>query len=114
MDEKHLLFTVRYVERNPVAARLCVNPQDWEWSSARAHLKGEDDEPVSVEPMFKRVGNWTEYLSGSDNSSNTDLIKQHTRTGRPVGSTEFIHELEVFTREELAPKRPGRKPIDGE
>ena len=26
MDEKYLLSTVRYVERNPVAARLCVNP----------------------------------------------------------------------------------------
>ena len=48
MDEKYLLSTVRYVERNPVAARLCVNPQDWEWSSARAHLKGEDDKLVSV------------------------------------------------------------------
>ncbi len=113
MDEKYLLSTVRYVERNPVAASLCVNPQDWEWSSARAHLKGEDDELVSVEPMIKRVGNWTEYLSGSDNSNNTDLIKQHTRTGRPLGSTEFIRKLEVFTGEELAPKRTGRKPIDG-
>jgi len=113
MDEKYLLSTVRYVERNPVAARLCFNPQDWEWSSARAHLKGEDDELDSVGPMIERVGNWTEYLSGSDNSNNTDLIKQHTRTGRPLGSTEFIRELEVFTGEELAPKRPGRKPIDG-
>ncbi len=113
MDEKYLLSTVRYVERNPVAARLCVNPQDWEWSSARAHLKGEDDELVSVEPMIERAGNWSEFLSGSDDSNNTDLIKQHTRTGRPLGSTEFIHKLELFTGEELAPKRPGRKPNDG-
>jgi len=113
MDEKYLLSTVRYVERNPVAARLCDNLQDWECSSARAHLKGEDDELVSVEPMIKRFGNWTEYLSGSDNSNNTDLIKQLTRTGRPLDSTEFIRELEVFTGEELAPKKPGRKPING-
>jgi putative transposase len=62
--------------------------------------------------MNKRVGNWTEYLSGSDNRNNTDLIKQHTQTGGPLGSTEFIRKLEVFTGEELAPKRPGRKPID--
>ncbi len=43
----------------------------------------------------------------------TSLIKQHTRTGRPPGGTEFIRKLEVFTGEELAPKRPGRKPING-
>ena len=44
MDEDYLLSTVRYVERNPVVARLCVDPEDWKWSSARAHLKGEDDD----------------------------------------------------------------------
>ena len=75
--------------------------------------KGEDDDLVSVEPMIKRVGNWTENLSGSDGSNNGDLIKQHTRTGRPPGSTKLIRKLEVFTSEELVPKRPGRKPIDG-
>ena len=63
--------------------------------------------------MIERVGNWSEYLSGSDDSNSTDLIKLHTRTGRPLGSTEFIRELEVFTGEELAPKKPGRKPING-
>jgi putative transposase len=110
MDEKYLLSTVRYVERNPVAARLCVNPQDWKWSSARAHLKGEDDMLVSVEPVIERVGNWAEYLSDNGNNKNTELIKQHTRTGRPLGSTEFIRELEISTGEELAPKRLVRKP----
>jgi len=44
---------------------------------------------------------------------NTNLIKQHTRTGRPPGTTELIRKLEVFTGKELAPKRPVRKPIDG-
>ncbi len=73
----------------------------------------QDDELVSVEPMIKRVGNWTEYLSGSDDSDSIDLIKLHTRTGRPLDNTEFIRKLEVFTGEELAPKRPGQKPTDG-
>ena len=48
MDEKFLLSTVRYVERNPVAARLCVIPQDWEWSSTQAHLKGEAENRLTV------------------------------------------------------------------
>lgn len=48
----------------------------------------------------------------SDDNKNTELIKQQTRTGRPLGSTEFIRELEISTGEELAPKRPGRKPYN--
>lgn len=34
-DEAHFLSAVRYVERNPVKARLCQSPEDWPWSSAR-------------------------------------------------------------------------------
>ena len=38
MDEPHALATVRYVERNPVAAGLCRRAQDWPWSSASSAL----------------------------------------------------------------------------
>jgi len=110
MDEDYLLSTVRYVERNPVVAGLCKDPKDWKWSIARAHLNGEDDELVRVKPMLDRIGRWDSYLSEGD-KSNADLIKLHTRTGRPLGHADFIRTLEVITGVELAPKRPGRKPI---
>jgi len=48
MDEQHLLAAARYVERNPVRARLCARPQDWLWSSAAAHLAAGDDAPGIV------------------------------------------------------------------
>lgn len=36
--DAYLLALCRYVERNPVAARLVTSPQDWAWSSFRAHI----------------------------------------------------------------------------
>lgn len=33
-DEKHFIQTVRYIEMNPVKAKLCQKPYDWEFSSA--------------------------------------------------------------------------------
>jgi putative transposase len=51
MDEQHLLAAVRYVERNPVRARLCARPEGWPWSTAAAHLAGRDDALVSVRPL---------------------------------------------------------------
>lgn len=33
-DAKHFANTVRYIENNPVKARLCVKPEDWPFSSA--------------------------------------------------------------------------------
>ncbi len=37
MDEPYLLAAARYVERNPVRARLVSQAADWPWSSAAAH-----------------------------------------------------------------------------
>ncbi|MEE9302960.1 MAG: transposase [Thiotrichaceae bacterium] len=109
MDEDYLLSTVRYVERNPVVAKLCVYPEDWKWSSARAHLLGYDDKLVRVQPMLDRIGNWNDYLSDNGKRNDNDLIERHTRTGRPLGCTDFVRKLETLTGKALAPKRPGRK-----
>jgi hypothetical protein len=34
-DDAERVRLVRYVEDNPVKARLCARPEDWPWSSAR-------------------------------------------------------------------------------
>jgi len=62
MDEQHLLAAARYVERNPVRARLRARPQDWPWSSAAAHLAASDDALVSVRPLLELVPNWAAFI----------------------------------------------------
>ncbi|MEJ2274444.1 MAG: transposase [Woeseiaceae bacterium] len=109
MDERYLMATVRYVELNPVRAGLCKQPQDWPWSSARAHLDREDDALVSVEPMLARVGDWPAYLAETTDRKTIDAIRQHTRTGRPNGNEQFLKRLESMTGRSLRRKKPGRK-----
>jgi len=55
MDDNYLLTCARYAELNPVRARLVGRAREWRWSSARAHLKGQDDALVQVSPLLKRV-----------------------------------------------------------
>ena len=110
MDEDYLLATVRYVESNPVAAGLCRHPGEWPWSSARAHLEGTDDILVIVKPMLDRVPDWEAYLSSNTRSDRAESIRRHNRTGRPLGSIEFVKILEKQTGKILTPKRPGPKP----
>jgi putative transposase len=61
MDEHYLLAAARYVERNPVRAGLCQFAQDWAWSSARAHISGQDDELATVSPLLELVPDWQAY-----------------------------------------------------
>jgi putative DNA methylase len=37
-NQRHYLNTLKYIEDNPIKAQLCVNPQEWRWSSARRRL----------------------------------------------------------------------------
>jgi len=109
MDEDYLLAAVRYVELNPVKARLCRVPQDWRWSSTHAHLAGRDDLLVKVGPMLDRVDDWARYLA-SDHDTCDELLDQYSHTGRPLGDEHFVSRLESLTGAVLARKRPGRKP----
>lgn len=82
LDEHHLFNAVRYIERNPVVAGLVDKPEDWPWSSARAHLAGENDLLVKVQPMLDRIDNYREYVSQSGDAEMIEKLELHLRTGR--------------------------------
>ena len=114
MDEAHLLACARYVELNPVRAGLAERPGQWRWSSARAHLAGQDDGLVSVRPLLDRVPDWAGFLAGGLKPEEHAAIRSGERTGRPLGSPEFIADLEARLDRPLARKKPGPKPRGGQ
>ena len=49
---QYLIGTARrYIALNPLRAKLVKRPEDYKWSSAKAHLQGEDDILVKVDPL---------------------------------------------------------------
>lgn len=110
LDEQYLLAAVRYVELNPVRARLVKRPWQYAWSSAKAHVNGRDDVLVRSGPMLERVEDWRDYLRMAVYGADADLLKLHERTGRPLGGPGFIDRLEATIGRTLAPRRRGPKP----
>ncbi len=108
MDEQYLLATARYVEMNPVAARIVENPEDYRWSSVHAHLVGEDDELTKVAPLLELVPDWRSFLKLTP-SDEVELLHLHERTGRPLGKGNFIDKLEIELGRMLRPQKPGPK-----
>ncbi len=107
MDASHLLAAVRYIERNPVAAGICARPEDWPWSSAVAHMRGSDDRLVRVHPMLQQVSDWQGFLESKTSDVPRSTIEKHLRTGRPLGSSDYVRSLEVRLGRTLAPQRRG-------
>jgi putative transposase len=107
MDEPHLLAAVRYVALNPVRAGLCVRPEDWRWSSANAHLHCAPDKLVDTAAMRERVSDWRHFLSKDESPDLLEVLRRHTRSGRPAGDKRFIEKLEGLTGRRLQRRRSG-------
>jgi hypothetical protein len=104
------LATARYVELNPVRAKLVEHPRQWPWSSAKAHLKGRDDRLVTVAPLLAMVGDWKAFLTSAIPEEELRNLRAHSRTGRPLGSSAFLDRLENLVGRVLNPQKPGPKP----
>jgi putative transposase len=115
MDEAHLIAAVRYVSLNPVRAGLARAAEDWPWSSARAHLKGQDDGLVRVRPVLDRVSRFSDLIgSGAEIERRYDdavkALRSSQTTGRPLGTADFVDDLERRLGRPLARRTRGRKP----
>jgi len=107
LDDTHLWAAVRYVERNPVRAKIVERAEDYRWSSARAHVFGEVDPLLDPGlPLVGRIANWTEWLAAQDLPEQLKAIRTSTARDLPLGSESFISDLEKkFGR----PLRPGKR-----
>jgi putative transposase len=108
MDEQYLLAAARYIELNPVRAGLVSIPEDYPWSSAKAHIKGRNDDLVKAKPLLRMVDDWQQFLFDEVSGGEYELLQRHERTGRPLGSKSFIERLENKLTRILTPQKGGR------
>ena len=107
----HLWQAMRYVELNPVRARLVEWAWEWRWSSARAHL-GEPEQWLDMTQWREAytAAEWRERLeSGTLTQAQMEGLRNATRTGRPWGDENWVEGLESRIGRSLRPRKPGPK-----
>jgi len=55
-DSRYWLSCLRYIEQNPVRAGLVVRPEQYRWSSYRAHAYDEGGEWLAAHPILESLG----------------------------------------------------------
>ncbi len=109
LDERHLYAAMRYVERNPVRAKIVNNAEDYPWSSAKTHIDQTEDSLVKHCYLENEIKDWREFLSPEEEQGDLKLFRRHGATGRPLGSSDFIEHLARKLGVDLRKKRPGPK-----
>jgi putative transposase len=108
-EEPYLWAVMRYMEQNPVRAKLVKKAEEYRWSSARAHVLGVEDDVLSRETGIKEkeIRSYREFIREEEAEINA-AIRRATSTGRPLGGEGFIKKLEKRLNRDLFPKKGGR------
>jgi len=117
MDERRLTAAARYIERNPVRARIVKRPYEYPWSSAKDHANNTRISIIDTNGLFKYIeidqAQWKNFIDASDNAADVSIIRKYTMTGRPLGSESFINKLEKRLGERLHALPIGRPKKSG-
>jgi len=72
-------------------------PEDDKWSSAQAHLQGEDHIRVNVGPPLEIIPNWQELLSNDLSEEEYETLRRHERSGRPLGNNDVMAKVDKLS-----------------
>ena len=109
LDDVHLFNAVRYVERNPVRAGLVKRAEAYPWSSAQAHVRGEEHILLDTNNLIQGIPDWKKYLEEPTQKELLKSFRLHSKTGRPLGGDEFVQKLEKMTGRSIKKLKPGPK-----
>ncbi|TSE28020.1 Transposase IS200 like protein [Tepidimonas thermarum] len=115
-SERYLLACMRYVELNPVRARMVQAPGEYRWSSYRANALGEEDKLLTPHDQYLAIGSTAEQRQQTYRglfATEVDepawaLIRTATQQGVVVGDSRFAEMIEKRLGQIVRPRPRGR------
>ena len=111
LDERHLWLAMKYIELNPVRARLCRRAWRYAWSSAAAHTEETtQSDLLNLQGWYEQFSaqQWRKELDEGLSEEEAARIRLRTHTGRPLGSDGFLSKLETLLGRRVRPLPVGR------
>ena len=115
--DSYLLACCRYIELNPVRARMVSAAEDYPWSShaerinpaVRASLL--DDHPTFIalgESPDARASAYRDFVASAIPKAELKLIRQAVQRGQLTGGRRFVTEVEAIVGRRIEHRGPGR------
>ena len=115
-EENYVLRCYRYIELNPVRARMVEHPREYRWSSYRFNAEESSSKLLRAHPCYQCLGrNDSERLAAYGalfcadlDSAIIDEIRQATNGNHALGSERFGQEAEAALGRRATRGSPGR------
>ena len=117
-DDPHLLVVLRYIEANPVRAKIVKDPADYPWSSFPCHGLGREDTLVSPFPEWDELGRteaerrrrWRAKVGMAQSEAELTAVRGSLRSGRPLGALDWTEQMAKRLKLDLIPPSPLGRP----
>lgn len=116
-SERYLLACMRYIELNPVRARMIARPEEYRWSSYGANAWGDaswlephDEYTRLGATAEKRCYAYRELFTSHLSDNDLHLIRKAAHYCQPVGDDRFRRKIEEQYGIKLGHMRRGRPP----
>jgi putative transposase len=114
--ERYLLTCMRYIERNPVRARMVRHPRDYPWSSYGAHAHGKTDVLLRHHALYQRLGRGATVRQAAYRAlfktpiekNELETIRAATNKAWVLGDDRFKGKVERLAGRRAAPLARGR------
>ncbi|MCG6575934.1 transposase [Pseudomonas sp. AF32] len=116
-SDSYLLACSRYIELNPVRARMVADVADYSWSSYRNRVRDEPDICwLDADPCFLALGDtslerrlrYEEYVRQAIPPDQLRLIRDALQRGQLTGTSRFVDEVERIVGVRVEPRGQGR------
>jgi len=84
---------VRYVERNPLRAKLVARAEDWPWSSLRYALGLEALPEWVAASWLDRPAGWAKYVNRPASDAELAALQQSVMRGAPFGQPAWVTRI---------------------
>ena len=108
-NDIHLLTVLKYIERNPVRAKLVKKAEGWQWGSAYIRIHGTPKQKqLLAESPVNLPRNFRLWINTPDSQADMDALRVSVNRGTPFGRETWIERM-VGTYKLLSTvRKPGR------
>jgi putative transposase len=106
-EDEHLQWVRRYVERNPLRARLVRRGENWPWSSLGYRVKGGGEGLLDEGPK-PLPGEWVAWVNRPETAAELAALRQSVVRGCPFGEESWVKRTAKALGLEATLRKPGR------
>jgi putative transposase len=121
-DDAHLLCVLRYIEANPLKAKMVRRAGNYRWSSFSTHGLGKPSELLDPLVTYEQLApapamrqrRWDAYVHQEPEEAELAAIRRSVETGLPWGEANWVQKLSRQLKLDLTLRPRGRpKKIGG-